>query len=195
MMTEKNSSSSKVQQILKWASAEQVESPSAEEYCETRDVFQARLDRLARDLESFLSLDVPLLIAAIGEIGNNSFDHNLGNWRDLPGVLFQSDPERGMWIIADRGQGVLKTIQRVKPEIKDDAAALQVAWTEIVSGRAPERRGNGLKLVRKIVHDCGWTCEMYSGIAHVTVNRQILYAPSSFRIFGCVVIVTTQKIL
>ena len=53
--------------------------------------------------------------------------------------------------MADRGQGVQKTLKRVRPQIADDEEALKIAFTEIVSGRAPESRGNGLKFVRKII--------------------------------------------
>ena len=34
---------------------------------------------------------VPLIVAVAGEIGNNSFDHNLGKWPDSPGVFFGFD--------------------------------------------------------------------------------------------------------
>jgi hypothetical protein len=29
--------------------------------------------------------------AVLSEIGNNAFDHNVGNWRDVPGVLECAD--------------------------------------------------------------------------------------------------------
>ena len=54
-------------------------------------------------------------------------------------------------MLADRGQGVRKTLSRVRPQIKTDVEALRVAFTEIVSSREPEKRGNGLKVVRRII--------------------------------------------
>ena len=54
-------------------------------------------------------------------------------------------------ILVDRGLGILFTLKKVKPDLKSHKEALKVAFTEIVSGRAPESRGNGLKFVRNIV--------------------------------------------
>lgn len=64
-----------------------------EEYCPTRDVFQARLDRFIVALEKDARFQdtSSLLGAVMGEIGNNAFDHNLGNWKDTPGVYFTHD--------------------------------------------------------------------------------------------------------
>ncbi|MEK7721114.1 MAG: winged helix-turn-helix domain-containing protein [Elusimicrobiota bacterium] len=119
--------------------------------CETRDIFAGRLPRLTstglgRDEQS-------LAIAAVGEIGNNSFDHNLGRWRDTPGCWYQIQSTGGrLWIcIADRGQGILKSLARVDPRITDDQTALATAFERMLSGRAPERRGNGLKYVKNII--------------------------------------------
>jgi DNA-binding Lrp family transcriptional regulator len=119
--------------------------------CETRDVFTGRLPRL---ISSGLGQDdQSLAIAAVGEIGNNSFDHNLGKWKDAPGCWYQIQSTGGrLWIcIADRGQGVLKSLARVDSTIRDDQAALVTAFEKLLSGRAPERRGNGLKYVRNII--------------------------------------------
>ena len=82
--------------------------------------------------------------AVTGEIGNNSFDHNLGNWPNVPGVFFAHNATRRHVILADRGVGIRSTLTRVRPEISSDAEALHIAMTEAVSGRAPENRGNGL---------------------------------------------------
>ena len=48
-------------------------------------------------------------VAVAGEIGNNSFDHNLGNWADMIGIFFYYDEKTHTIILADRGQGVLVT--------------------------------------------------------------------------------------
>jgi hypothetical protein len=124
----------------------------------TRDVFRARLDRFYREAvqASWRESDSALLTAAIGEIGNNCFDHNLGQWRDAPGCWFEwgAFPDKPVWwiLIADRGQGIRASLGRVDPSIKTDQQALDVAFTKILSGRSPEKRGNGLKFVRNIVN-------------------------------------------
>jgi len=122
-------------------------------YCQDISVFQARLSRLERDLGEIQRLKkmYPLISAITGEIGNNSFDHNLGNWPDTLGIFFAYNLSKGKVILADRGQGILKTLKRVKPELSTHQDALRVAFTEIISGRAPEYRGNGLKFVRNVI--------------------------------------------
>ena len=65
-----------------------------EQYCQTRDVFQARLDTMIQVLLRSSKIEegkIYILVAIVGEIGNNSFDHNLGNWRDIHGILFNVD--------------------------------------------------------------------------------------------------------
>ena len=92
-----------------------------------------------------------ILGAITGEIGYNSFDHNLGGWPDTPGVFFGYDIDRGSVVLADRGLGILATLKRVKPELSSHKDALRTAFTEILSGRSPENRGNGLKFVYGLV--------------------------------------------
>ena len=135
--------------------------------CETRDTFAGRLPRLIST--GLGDEDQSLAIAAVGEIGNNSFDHNLGNWKDTPGCWYQIQVTGGrLWIcIADRGQGILKSLARVDPNIADDQTALKTAFERILSGRAPENRGNGLKFVRNIITGedrRGLACRSGSGL-------------------------------
>lgn len=138
----------------------------------TRDVFQARLDRLMSDLKKiFGAADGRyLLVAVIGEIGNNSFDHNIGQWRDEPGVYFKADLPKRKIFLADRGQGLFATLRRVMPAIHNEAQALDVAFTQFVSGRAPEQRGNGLKFVKKVVIENHWHLFFYSGQSMATIS-------------------------
>lgn len=124
-------------------------------YCSNSAVFQTRLTKM-QDLlgeAQELSQIFPLIVAIAGEIGNNSFDHNLGSWPDTPGIFFAYDMHKKNIVLADRGLGILATLKRVKPDLNTDGDALQVAFTEIISGRSPESRGNGLKFVRKIVSE------------------------------------------
>lgn len=136
-----------------WATSPRPQSPEKQYYCETSAVFQTRLVKFQSALELVPEVRdiLPLIVAIVGEIGNNSFDHNIGNWPDIPGVFFAYDVHRRVAVLADRGQGILATLRRVRPSLKDDAEAIKVAFTEVVSGRAPEARGNGLKFVYKVV--------------------------------------------
>ena len=125
---------------------------------QTRDVFRARLDRFYREMagSSWCETDNALLTSIVGEIGNNCFDHNLGQWRDEPGCWFDWSPILNnsiLWIVvADRGQGVRASLGRVDPSIHTDQDALDAAFSRILSGRSPEKRGNGLKFVKQIVN-------------------------------------------
>lgn len=145
-----------------------------EQHCPMRDIFQARLDKTRILLEKEYGRKdlVYLLVAVVGEIGNNAFDHNLGAWRDVPGVYFVHDSELKTVVIADRGQGIFKTIKKVKPEARDDLDALKIAFTETISGRAPEKRGNGLKFVAKIAAGHPVAVELWSGAGRAVVNSK-----------------------
>ncbi len=156
-----------------WAESEIGVEPEKDFYCQTVDVFQNRLVRMQNELMKKNDLKTPfsLLVAAAGEIGNNSFDHNLGNWSDIPGIFFGYNLNKGQIVLADRGQGILKTLSRVKPELKTDEQALRVAFTEIISGRAPEARGNGLKYVRKIVTTHPLRLLFYTGHAKLCLQQ------------------------
>ena len=164
-----------------------------QQLCQTRDVFDARYYRLLTDLKKILKDEniISLVMAAVGEIGNNSFDHNLGHWRDIPGVFFFLDEAARTIVLADRGQGICATLRRVRPEIRDDAEALQVAFTETVSGRAPERRGNGLKMVKKVVEENNLYLEFYTGEAMATITgKGMTIKKSDFVIPGTFAFIT-----
>ena len=122
-------------------------------YCADSSIFKAKLDKLHNELIKIDNLNeiYPLIVAVAGEIGGNSFDHNLGNWPDTPGIFFGYDLVKRRVVLADRGRGILATLKIVRPELNDHKEALRVAFTEVLSGRAPENRGNGLKFVRKVV--------------------------------------------
>ena len=139
-----------------------------DEVCETRDIFSARLSRLTLLENQGLSIeDLPLIISTIGEIGNNSFDHNLGQWQDVPGCWFETQVTRQrLWIlIADRGQGIFRSLSRVA-SILNEQDAVEKAFKEHISGRAPEKRGNGLKYVTNVIAEksaAGLACCSGSG--------------------------------
>src|SRR3989339_1950362 len=124
-------------------------------YCPTSAEFQARLikmERLLMEKAGFEEL-YSLIVLVAGEIGDNSFAHNLGKWPDTAGIFFGYDLEKRIIVLADRGLGILETLRQVRPKLSNHVNAVEVAFTEFVSGRAPEKRGNGLKLVREVITD------------------------------------------
>lgn len=182
-----------------WASAETGVVPDQEVYCQTRDVFQARLEKLQSDLQkSIPSTKVSLLTAISGEIGNNSFDHNLGNWPDVTGVYFAYDLGKRTIVLADRGLGVLATLKRVRPALNSDADALRVAFTEIISGRLHEARGNGLKFVRDVIIKNPFTLDFETGDAHLLLkesDNNITILPTEKHVRGCLAIIKFENLI
>lgn len=161
-----------IAEATSWAVAGAENFVSKDFLCETRDVFQARQDRVAKTVNVVLKNEnlSLLLSAVVGEIGNNSYDHNIGQWKDTVGIFFRVDTGERIVILADRGQGVLKTLQKVRPQLIDHAAAITVAFNERISGRAPEQRGNGLKFVKKVILENNLRLDYYSGNAQANIT-------------------------
>jgi hypothetical protein len=159
---------------LRWSFSREPEPLPASLYCEDSFVFKARLARLEGALlkENDLTDIFSLITSVVGEIGNNSFDHNIGNWPDIPGIFFGHSLNGRKIILADRGQGILTTLKRAKPELASDREALLVAFTQSLSGRGPEKRGNGLKYVRKVVINNNMDLFFQSGQASVRINKK-----------------------
>ncbi len=154
-------------------------------------IFQIQIMKLEKELmdkDEFES-NFSFITSIAGEIGNNSFDHNIGNWPDVPGIFFAYDLKKREIILADRGQGILKTLSRVCPNLKNDEEALRVAFTKVVSGRAPEKRGNGLKFVRNIIVKNDMSLFFQSGGAEVEIKKgdqQINIRKSGNYLRGCI---------
>lgn len=157
----------------KWAVDKIGRVPQEDFFCPTSYIFQGRLTKLERELSKITEIKnfFPLITAITGEIGNNSFDHNLGNWPDIPGIFFGYDLNKRHIVLADRGLGILSTLKRIRPELKNHEDALRVAFTEIVSGRAPEARGNGLKFVRQVVKSSGMYLFFQTGDAQLEIEK------------------------
>lgn len=143
-------------------------------YCQTSAIFQARLIKMEQLLMQKPGYEklFSLIVLVAGEIGDNSFAHNLGKWPDMAGIFFGYDLEKRIIALADRGLGVLKTLRQVRPELPNHTAAVEVAFTEFISGRAPEKRGNGLKLVREVVASNPINLFFASGDAEVRMQDQ-----------------------
>jgi sensor histidine kinase regulating citrate/malate metabolism len=149
-------------------------------------------NELSQISDNRIKKNFSLIVAVAGEIGNNSFDHNLGNWPDEPGVFFGFDLSKRCIVLADRGQGVLQTLRKVRPEIPDDNEALKVAFTEVISGRAPEERGNGLKFVRNVVAKNDMRLFFKTGEAELEIfdESHLVIKKSANPIRGCIVLIT-----
>jgi hypothetical protein len=162
-------------------------------YCETRDVFQARLERFQSELKNVLTEDkTALLTAIVGEIGNNSYDHNLGNWDDIIGIFFTYSLAEKTVVLADRGQGILKTLKRIKPDLFDHKEALHTAFTKIISGRYQENRGNGLKFVKQVVTENKFSLIFQTGNAQLKLengNDKVEVEKVNTTINGCLAII------
>jgi len=183
----------------KWVEDIHAVEPRLEMYCPTRDVFQARLEHFQSELSSIAPLKTVSLITAVaGEIGNNSFDHNLGNWPDITGILFSYNLHDKNVVLTDRGQGILATLKRVRPELNNASEALKVAFTETISGRYPEARGNGLKFVRSVVIANPFTLYFQTGDACLSLKenkRYITIKPAKTFIRGCFAIIGFEDLL
>lgn len=158
---------------LVWATSAIAPELSREFYCERPDRFTSRVARMALDLQREVGFSedlVSLITLVAGEIGDNSFAHNVGNWPDVPGIFYAYDLKKRIIVIADRGRGVKTTLRQVRPALATDAEALKVAFTEVVSGRNPEKRGNGLKVVRNVVESKPIGLFFQSGIGTKNVS-------------------------
>ena len=141
-------------------------------YCPTSSIFNARLTKMEYALMQKPGFEklYSLITLIAGEIGDNSFAHNLGKWLDTAGIFFGYDLEKRIIVLADRGLGILETLRQVRPELPSHVVAVEVAFTEFISGRAPEKRGNGLKLVREVVTDQPFDLFYTSGDAEVRMQ-------------------------
>lgn len=164
-------------------------------YCQNSAEFQGRLVKMEKLMlnDKKAKKMYSLLTSIAGEIGNNSFDHNLGQWPDVPGIFFGYDLIKKQIILADRGVGILHTLKRVKPGLKDHKDALQMAFTEILSGRHPEARGNGLKYVRNVISKNPIDLVFETGDKKLILkgnNADINIYDASKNIQGCLALIT-----
>lgn len=182
-----------------WAEASRPSEPNPDVYCETRDVFQARLETFQARLARIAPIKTVSLITAVaGEIGNNSYDHNLGNWPDVAGVFFSYAIRSRKVVLADRGQGILTTLKRVRPELANSEEAMKVAFTETVSGRYPETRGNGLKFVREIIVGNPFSLYFQTGNAELylkTGDNDVAVQIAKSSLNGCLAIISFEGLL
>ena len=149
-------------------------------FCSSRDVFQARIDSYALQEGRYLES------AIIGEIGNNTFDHNWdfaeGHAR---GTYLNLYEYKNTVILADFGRGIRNSLEKVY-NAKDDTDAVKIAFTEQISGRAPEQRGNGLKFVLENVKKKNWSLYFQSGTGCcIITNENVIFKSANTDIIGC----------
>lgn len=176
-----------------WAESINTVEPNPEVYCQTRDIFQARLEKFQLKLGRVMTIEIISLITAVaGEIGNNSYDHNLGNWPDIPGIFFSYSIRNRKVVLADRGQGILTTLKRVRSGLTNSIDAMKVAFTETISGRYPETRGNGLKFVRSIIVKNHFSLYFQTGNAQLYLkngDNQLDIQQAKIIIKGCFAVI------
>jgi len=160
---------------VKWSFSNKAIYVPSKFYCADSSIFKARLDMLANILkkDSSIGESFSLITSVVAEIGKNSFDHNIGQWPDIKGIFFGYCLNERKIILADRGQGILTTLKRVRPNLKNDKDALVVAFTEVITGRDPEHRGNGLKYVRKVICDTQMHLWFHSGNGAIDFSDDI----------------------
>lgn len=96
-------------------------------------------------------------------------------------------------VLADRGIGILKTLHRVRLDLDTSQTALTVAFTEVVTGRAPEKRGNGLKFVLSSVTNHPINLFFQGGDAELRIqdeDTELRVTKSQIAIRGCLARIT-----
>jgi hypothetical protein len=156
-----------------------------EHFSITRDVFTARLQSYILESKKYLEA------AVIGEIGNNTFDHNFVFELQFPRGVYCNLSYKGRYIIiADYGRGVKGSLLPVVPSIGTDLEAVEMAFTKQISGRAPEQRGNGLKFVSETVQQNQWRLFFQSGDGTCSINKNGLsFLESNVSLPGCLAII------
>lgn len=142
--------------------------------CNRRDEFDVRLGRFLNLFEKFglHKDDARRATALIGELGNNVFDHNSGNWpTNIPGCVIAVrnylTQRRLEVVVGDPGIGFLGSLKAAFPEIKTDVEAVKKGLAGY-TGRVGERRGNGLRLIQD------WTVNNFSGELAIQSGRGLV---------------------
>lgn len=175
----------------KWMNDNSSNPPNDLFYCPDSYIFQGRIHKLEKELKiSGIDTNLSFLILAIaGEIGNNSFDHNIGNWSQTVGIFFAYNIEKKEIFLIDKGQGIFSSLKKVIPDLLDDFVALKKAFTEIISGRSLESRGNGLKFVKNVVTDSDINLYFQSGQAYLILddkNKEVKIKKAKKHFRGCI---------
>ena len=163
-------------------------------HCRYRDEFNARLERFVGIFKNFglVENDARLITAIVGELGNNVFDHNLGNWpTDISGcfIAAQNYPLEKIleFTIGDTGMGFLGSLKARFPNLKNDIEAISCGLAGN-TGRINEIRGNGLRIIQSwtINNFCG-NIYIHSGNGFVEIDKNGIKSKETFKIIGTIV--------
>jgi len=158
-------------------------------FSKSRDVFTARIQSYILETNKYLEA------AIIGEIGNNSFDHNFIFQQNLPwGVYCNLSYKKKYITLVDYGIGVRQSLISVLPSIGSDVEAVETAFTKRISARSPEKRGNGLKFVSETIQGNNWHLYFQSGSGSCSIDRQgINFLEKMPSIIGCLAILNLNR--
>jgi hypothetical protein len=156
-----------------------------EYFSETRDIFAARLQSFIIENKKYLEA------AVIGEIGNNTFDHNfIFENNSLRGVYCNMAYQNQYTVLADFGRGIKQSLMDVLPSIQSDTEALEIAFTKQISGRSLEQRGNGLKFVSETIRQNNWHLFFQSGSGCCSIdNAGVNFFTAADTLPGCLAII------
>lgn len=152
-------------------------------FCITRDIFQARLDSFIFKSQKYIES------ALIGEIGNNTFDHN---WKfsenKMRGAYFNLAFQKKYIVLADFGRGIKESLSSVI-KLSSDLEAVETGFTKQISGRLPEQRGNGLKFVAETIKSKKWKLYFQTGNGCCIIeNGNISFSQTDDYYTGCLAI-------
>jgi hypothetical protein len=172
--------------VIKTLIAETIHGFNENDECfsKSRDIFSARIQSYILETNKYLEA------AVIGEIGNNTFDHNFIFQQNFPWGVYCNLSYKGKYIVlADYGMGVRQSLSSVLPSVGSDADAVETAFTKRISGRSPEQRGNGLKFVSEAIRENNWHLYFQSGSGSCSIDRQgIFFLEKLPSITGCLAI-------
>jgi hypothetical protein len=153
-------------------------------FSKSRDVFSARIQSYIQETNKYLEA------AIIGEIGNNTFDHNFIFQQNLPWGVYCNLSYKNKYIaLVDYGMGVRQSLASVMPSIGSDMEAVQTAFTRRISGRSPEQRGNGLKFVSEAIQENHWYLYFQSGSGSCLIdNNGVVFSEKTPSITGCLAV-------
>jgi len=162
---------------------------NTDNFSETRDVFAARIQSYVIRTKKYLEA------AIIGEIGNNTFDHNFGYISSMPkGVYCNTEYLNSYTVLADYGRGIKQSLMAVLPSMTSDLEAIETAFTKRISGRSPEQRGNGLKFVSETIQQNNWHLFFQSGTGVCTIdNTGISFYEKTLSLTGCLAILNFNE--
>ena len=157
---------------------------NSEHFSKTRDIFTARIQSYVLETRKYLEA------AIIGEIGNNTFDHNYIFEKDFPaGVYCNLVYKQKYTVLADYGRGVKQSLLSVLPSLDSDLEAIETAFTKRISGRSPEQRGNGLKFVAETIQQNKWHLFFQSGAGACSIDKNgMVFLGKTPSLAGCLAI-------